>query len=81
MKEMRQSEENRLANAALEIKPSIARMIHLLSEEILQFERQIKQHIDRNSHLKEQSELLQTIPGKGFRTANVLLSAHRVRPL
>ena len=74
LEEMRQSEENRLANAALEIKPSIERMIALIKEEIREFERQIKQHIDRNPNLKEQSELLQTIPGIGERTANVLLS-------
>ncbi len=74
LEEMRQSEENRLANAALEIKPSIERMITLIKEEILQLERQIKQHIERNPDLKEQSELLQTIPGIGERTANVLLS-------
>jgi transposase len=74
LEEMRQAEENRLANIAAEIKPSIARMIHLLSEEILQFERQIKEHINRHPCLKQQSLLLQTIPGIGERTANLLLS-------
>jgi len=74
LEEMRQAEENRLANTVLEIKPSIERMVALIKEEILQLEQQIKQHIDRNSHLKEQSELLQTIPGIGRRTANLLLS-------
>ncbi len=71
---MRQSEENRLANAGLEIKPSIERMITLIKDEIRELERQIKQHFDRNPDLKEQSELLQTIPGIGERTANLLLS-------
>ena len=74
LEEMRQAEENRLANIAAEIKPSIARMIHLLSEEILQFERQIKEHINRHPCLKQQSLLLQTISGIGERTANLLLS-------
>ncbi len=74
LEEMRQAEENRLVNIAAEIKPSIARMIHLLSEEILQFERQIKEHINRHPCLKQQSLLLQTIPGIGERTANLLLS-------
>jgi transposase len=74
LEEMRQAEENRLANATFEIKPSIERMITLLNEEVKKLERQIKEHIDRNPDLKEQSELLQTIPGIGVRTANLLLS-------
>jgi transposase len=74
LEEMRQSEENRLANAALEIKLSIERMIRLLKEEILELERQTKQQIDQNLELKEQSRLLQTIPGIGERTAKLLLS-------
>ncbi len=72
--EMRQAEENRLAQASLEIKPSIERMIGLFKEEIKELEEQIKRHIDRNPHLKEQSRLLQTIPGIGARTANLLLA-------
>ncbi len=74
LEEMLQAEENRLANASAEIKPSIERMIGLLKEETGELERQIKQHINRNPHLKEQSELLQTIPGIGKRTANLLLA-------
>ncbi len=72
--EMRQAEENRLSNASLEIKPSIERMCGLIKEEIKELEQQIKQHIDHNPNLKEQSALLQTIPGIGARTANLLLS-------
>jgi transposase len=71
---MRQAEENRLSNASLEIKPSIERMLGLIKEEIKELEQQIKQHIDHNPNLKEQSALLQTIPGIGARTANLLLS-------
>ncbi len=74
LEEMRQAEENRLANAASEVQPSIERMIALLKEEIIQFERQIKEHIDRHPNLKQQSRLLQTIPGIGERTAHLLLS-------
>jgi transposase len=74
LKEMLQAEENRLTNAAPQIKLSIERIITLIKEEINELERQIKQHISRNSNLKEQSELLQTIPGIGARTANLLLS-------
>jgi transposase len=74
LEEMRQSEENRLANAPREVQSSIKRMISLLKEEIRELEEQIKEHIDNHPDLKEQSELLQTIPGIGERTANLLLS-------
>jgi transposase len=74
LEEMLQSEENRLANAAREVQPSIERMISLLKEEIRELEEQIKEHIDNYPDLKEQSELLQTIPGIGKRTAHLLLS-------
>jgi transposase len=72
--EMLQAEENRLSNGTSEIKASHERMIALLKEEIKELERQIKRHIESHSNLKEQSELLQTIPGIGARTANLLLS-------
>ena len=72
--EMLQAEENRLANAASEIKPSIGRIIGLLTEEIKELEQQIKRHVDQHPNLKEQNQLLQTIPGIGRRTANLLLS-------
>jgi transposase len=74
LEEMLQAEENRLTNAAPQIKSSIERIITLIKEEIGELEQQIKQHISQNSNLKEQSELLQTIPGIGARTANLLLS-------
>jgi len=74
LEEMRQAEENRLANAESLVQPSIGRMIHLLKEEIIQLEKQIKEHIDRHPNLKEQSRLLETIPGIGARTAHLLLS-------
>jgi transposase len=74
LEEMRQAEENRLANAAREVQPSLERMIALLKKEITELEQQIKEHINRPPNLREQSRLLQTIPGIGSRTANLLLS-------
>jgi transposase len=74
VEEMLQAEENRLANAAKEVRLSIERLINLLKDEIRELERQIKEHINQNPDLKEQSQLLQTIPGIGERTANLLLS-------
>ncbi len=49
-------------------------IIGLLTEEIKELERQIKRHVDQHPNLKEQNQLLQTIPGIGRRTANLLLS-------
>ena len=79
--EMLQAEENRLTNAAPQIKSSIERIITLIKEEISELEQQIKQHIEGNPNLKEQSELLQTIPGIGSRTAHLLLSEVEARAL
>jgi transposase len=74
LEEMLQAEQNRLANAACQVQPSVERIIELLKAEISELERQIKQHIESHPHLKEQSVLLQTIPGIGRRTAQFLLS-------
>lgn len=74
LEEMQQAEENRLANAAIEVRPSVERMTALLKQEIAELEEQIKNHVNRHPELKEQSELLQTIPGIGEKTANLLLS-------
>jgi transposase len=74
LEEMRQAEENRLSSAAEEVRPSIERIINLLKQEIEELERQIKEHIDNHPDLKQQSRLLQTIPGIGERTARLLLS-------
>lgn len=74
LEEMQQAEENRLANAAIEVRPSVERMTALLKQEITELEQQIKNHVNRHPELKEQSELLQTIPGIGEKTANLLLS-------
>ena len=74
LEEMRQAEENRLSCASVKVCPSIKRMIGLLEDEIRELEQQIKQHIDNHPDLTEQSKLLQSIPGIGERTANLLLS-------
>lgn len=71
---MLQAEQNRLATALPEVRPSVQRIIDLLDEEIRQLEQLIKEHIDIHPDLKQQRDLLQTIPGIGERTANLLLS-------
>ena len=70
---MLNSEQNRLELAASEVRPSLDRVIQTLEKEIELVRRLIKEHIDNHPGLRQQSELLQTIPGIGERTAQILL--------
>jgi len=74
LEEMLQAELNRLSAAPPEVQPSLQRIIDTLHREIKKLQEQVRQHIDQFPDLKEQSRLLQTIPGIGERTANLLLS-------
>lgn len=67
------AETNRQENAPPATRPSIDRMIETLKKEIDNVQRLIKDHIDNNPDLKHQSELLQSIPGIGEKTATLLL--------
>ena len=67
------AETNRQENAPPTTRPSIDRMIGTLKNEIDSVQRLIKDHIDNNPDLRQQSELLQTIPGIGEKTARLLL--------
>ena len=66
-------ETNRLEMAPVTVRQSIERMIETLREEIANVQRLIKDHINNNPDLKQQSDLLQTIPGIGEKTARLLL--------
>lgn len=66
-------ETNRLELAPNAIRPSLKRIIRSLKKEIEHVQRLIKHHIDNNPDLKQQSKLLQTIPGIGEKTARLLL--------
>lgn len=69
------SERNRLGESApKEVKPSLKRMIGNLEKEIAEVKRLIKEHIDNNPDLKQQNDLLESIPGIGEKTAGLLLS-------
>lgn len=70
---MLNSEQNRLDLAAPNVRPSLDRVIGTLEEEIERVRRLIKDHIDNHPGLKGQNALLQTIPGIGEKTAQVLL--------
>ena len=74
LQEMLQAEKNRLEVSPAKTKPSIARMIHTLEQEIADLEASIDDHLDQNPDLKQQQELLQSIPGIGEKTAQLLLS-------
>lgn len=74
LEEMLRMEQNRFDVSPKQTRASIKRIIKTFEQEIKQLQAQIKAHIDNHPHLKEQSELLQTIPGIGERTAHLLLS-------
>jgi transposase len=72
--EMRQQEVNRLDVADEVIKMEISGHIDLLDERIRQVREQIQKHIDDDPGLREQRELLLSIPGIGEKTVATLLS-------
>lgn len=74
--DMRQQEVNRLGagiNAA-SVSKSVTDHIAYLDEQITQTQSLIKDHIDQNPGLKQQRDLLSSIPGIGDLTAAKLLS-------
>lgn len=74
LEEMLQAEKNRLEVTPAKTKGSVQRMIHTLEQEIADLQESINDHLDGNPDLKEQSRLLQSIPGIGDKTAKFLLS-------
>ncbi len=74
--EMRVAEENRLSSgvSADAVKQSLAEHIAYLLEQIKQTERLIREYINNHPDLKEQSDLLDSIPGIGETTAALLLA-------
>jgi transposase len=72
--EMRQQEVNRLDVADEVIVPDIEHHIQELDQRILKLKDEIKNHIDDDPGLKEQKELLLTIPGIGEKTLATLLA-------
>jgi len=74
--EMRQQERNRLAAgiASASVKAGVQQHIAYLDEQIAQTESLIKDHIDSNPTLKQQCDLLTSIPGIGEATAAKFLA-------
>lgn len=73
LEKMLASEKNRLDTSPKAVQSSVERVITDLKKEIDNVQRLIKDHIDNNPDLKHQSDLLQTIPGIGEKTASLLL--------
>jgi transposase len=67
------AERNRLEAAPREVRPSIKRIIRILETEIKNLHRLIKEHIDNHPDIKQQNDLLLTIPGIGQKTSQLLL--------
>ena len=73
--ETRQQQVNRLQVATTkEVRKSLRKLVTHLEAEIKRTEQQIDDHIDRHPDLKQQCQLLESIPGIGKRTATRLLA-------
>jgi transposase len=74
--EMRVAEENRFSSgvSTAAVRHSLEQHIAYLLEEIKQTEALIQKHINNHPDLKEQSDLLDSIPGIGETTAALLLA-------
>ena len=74
--EMRVMEENRLESGAgsEEVRASLQEHIAYLQAQIEKTRQQIRDHIEQNPTLKEQRDLLTSIPGIGEATAALLLA-------
>lgn len=72
--EMRQQERNRLEGADKVLLESIQSHITYLEQEIKQTQKKINDHIDNHPDLKDKKALLESIPGVGQATINVVLS-------
>jgi transposase len=75
--ELRTQELNRQEVASQpQVLRSIQEVLAHLNQQIKEIEKQINDHIDKDPTLKEQSRLLQSIPGVGDATTGMLLSQY-----
>jgi transposase len=73
--ETRQQQINRLEVAnTKEVAKSLRKLVTHLDVEIQRIDQQINDHVDRHPDLKQQCQLLESIPGIGQRTATKLLA-------
>lgn len=74
LQEMHLAEQNRLDVAQEAVKESISAVIACLEQELSKVKETIRRHIDDHPDLQEQRDLLDSIPGVGEATINVILS-------
>lgn len=77
--EMRTQETNRLDLAAAVVRPSIEATIAHLETQIAAVKRQMAAHIDQHPTLRQQRDLMQSIPGIGATTAAIVLGELEVK--
>lgn len=74
LQQMVVQERNRLETATPKLRKSIQAHIDYLEQDIESIKQQIKDHFNQHSGLKQQRDLLVSIPGIGEHTAAILLS-------
>lgn len=72
---LRQMERNRQDGADATVQASLARVLALLDAELKQTRAAIHDHVDQHPDLRQQRDLLDTIPGLGEATITVLLAS------
>jgi transposase len=71
---MRTQEKNRLGVARETVRAGITQHLDYLEQAIAEIERRIREKIDNDPDLKQQRELLDSVPGLGDKTIPVLLA-------
>jgi transposase len=71
---MRTQEKNRLGVARETVRAGITEHLDYLDQAIAEIDRMIREKIDRDPDLKQQRELLDSVPGLGDKTIPVLLA-------
>jgi transposase len=74
LKAMQQQELNRLETATTQVIPFIEEHLKYLKQDIQRMEQLIKDHFDQHPDLKQQRDLLTSIPGIAQTTASLLLA-------
>lgn len=74
VQQMRVQEQTRRHEAQGETLESIDRVMTLLNEEQSKLEQRIRDHIDQHPHLRQQRDLLTSIPGIGERVSTYFLA-------
>jgi len=74
LNQMHQQEQNRLETASALVQSSLEEHLQYLQADIERTKQQIKDHFDQHPELKQQRQLLTSIPGIGETTAAVILS-------